>query len=60
MAGGNIVLTMVVGPRVLGESVTRDHYSAAAVIMVRRSPNFPALARKKRLSRANEILLCAG
>eukprot|EP01045_Picozoa_sp_COSAG04_P027197 COSAG04_NODE_3933_length_2413_cov_2.364304_3_plen_52_part_00 len=35
MAGCNIVLTMVVGPRVLGESVTRDHYSAAAVIMVR-------------------------
>ena len=59
MAGCNIVLTMVVGPRVLGESVTRDHYSAAAVIMVRRSPN-SLLSRKKRLSRANEILLCAG
>ena len=41
MAGCNIVLTMVVGPRVLGESVTRDHYSAAAVIMVRPRP--PAL-----------------
>jgi len=51
MAGCNIVLTMVVGPRVLGESVTRDHYSAAAVIMVRRSPNSLLSRKKKTLSR---------